>query len=147
MQARHNIVMPRTSSTSKSPMSSAHKAALAQGREEGRAIRRYLEALEANRPKRGRKRTAESVRKQLENVNRRLDTSDALRKLHLLQQRRDLELELERIEKTSDLQELEEEFIKAAKAYGERKGITYAAWREAGVDASLLKRAGITRSK
>ncbi|MCL6095462.1 MAG: hypothetical protein M1519_06485 [Actinobacteria bacterium] len=128
-------------------MSSAHKAALAQGREEGRAIRRYLEALEANRPKRGRKRTAESVRKQLENVNRRLDTSDALRKLHLLQQRRDLELELERIEKTSDLQELEEEFIKAAKAYGERKGITYAAWREAGVDASLLKRAGITRSK
>jgi len=128
-------------------MSSAHKAALAQGREEGRAIRRYLEALEANKPKRGRKRTADSVRKQLDNVNRRLDTSDALRKLHLLQQRRDLELELERIEKTSDLQELEEEFIKAAKAYGERKGITYAAWREAGVDASLLKRAGITRSR
>ena len=27
-------------------MSSAHKAALAQGRDEGRAVRRYLEALE-----------------------------------------------------------------------------------------------------
>ena len=36
-------------------MSADHKAALAKGREEGRIVRRYLEALESNRPRRGRK--------------------------------------------------------------------------------------------
>ena len=44
-------------------MTAAHKKALAVGREQGRVIRSYLEALEASRPKRGRKRTAESVRR------------------------------------------------------------------------------------
>src|SRR5689334_9539098 len=37
-------------------MSDEHKAALAEGRAQGRAVRLYLEALEANKPKRGRKR-------------------------------------------------------------------------------------------
>ena len=32
-----------------------------------------------------------------------------------------------------------------AKSYSERKGLTYAAWREAAVDARVLKQAGITR--
>ncbi len=44
-------------------MSAEHKAALAKGREEGRAVRRYLEALEEQRPRRGRKRTPESIKK------------------------------------------------------------------------------------
>ena len=39
-------------------MSAEHKAALAQGRSEGKAVRDYLDALRANKPKRGRKRTA-----------------------------------------------------------------------------------------
>ena len=46
-------------------MSDSHKAALAEGREQGRAVRRYLEALEAHKPKRGRKRTPDSVQKRL----------------------------------------------------------------------------------
>ena len=49
----------------KRPMSDDHKAALAAGRNEGRAVRRYLEALEAHKPKRGRKRTPESIQKRL----------------------------------------------------------------------------------
>jgi hypothetical protein len=35
--------------------------------------------------------------------------------------------------------------VKAARDYGQRKGISYAAWREAGVDAAVLKKAGIGR--
>ena len=50
-----------TSKRSKAPMSDEHKAALAEGRNQGRAVRNYLEALDQNRPKRGRKRTTESV--------------------------------------------------------------------------------------
>lgn len=36
-------------------MSAEHKRALAVGRDEGRAVRQYLEALEAHKPKRGRR--------------------------------------------------------------------------------------------
>jgi len=42
-------------------MSTKHKDALAQGRTEGRIIRMYLEIVEANKPKRGRKRTADFI--------------------------------------------------------------------------------------
>jgi hypothetical protein len=44
-----------------------------------------------------------------------------------------------------DLVALEEDFVKAAKNYSERKGISYAAWREAGIDAGVLKAAGLRR--
>ena len=37
------------------PMSAEHKAALAAGRQQGITVRKYLEALEAHKPKRGRK--------------------------------------------------------------------------------------------
>jgi hypothetical protein len=37
--------------------------------------------------------------------------------------------------------------VAAAGPYALRKGITYAAWREAGVDAGLLRRAGIRRGE
>ena len=43
------------------------------------------------------------------------------------------------------LQQLEAAFVKAAAAYAKRKSISYAAWREVGVPADVLKRAGITR--
>ena len=41
---------------SKTPMSKTHKDALAQGRREGAAVRRYLEALSANKGKRSEER-------------------------------------------------------------------------------------------
>lgn len=126
-------------------MTADHKAALAEGREQGRAVRRYLEALELNRPKRGRKRTTESVKKQLASVQQRLQTADPLARLHLMQERRDLEAELSRKDSQVDLSRREAEFVKAARTYSERKGISYAAWREAGVDPAVLKRAGISR--
>ncbi len=138
--------MPKSSKRTKNPMSSQHKAALAEGREQGRAVRNYLEALERNRPRRGRKRTGESIKRQLANVEERLKNADALTRLHLLQERRNLEAELERKNNQADLSKTESEFVKAAKAYSKRKGIGYAAWREAGVDVSVLKRAGIDRS-
>ena len=49
-------------------MSSSHKAALAVGRDQGRSVRAYLEALEAHKPKRGRKRTPDSIQKRLNAV-------------------------------------------------------------------------------
>jgi len=127
-------------------MSDDHKAALAEGRAQGRAVRRYLEALEAHRPRRGRKRTPESIRKRLERIEAELPEVDPLKRLQLIQERIDLQHELEASETTVDLTALEAAFIDAAKGYSERKGISYQAWRELGVPASTLKAAGIGRS-
>jgi len=127
-------------------MSSTHKEALARGRDEGRAVRRYLEALEHNRPKRGRKRTPESVKKRLDAVHEELTSAEPLARLHLLQERADLQVELDRATSTNDLATLEKAFVEVARAYGERKGIEYSAWRAAGVSAAVLQRADITRT-
>lgn len=130
----------------RTPMSDEHKAALAEGRNQGRAVRRYLEALESHKPKRGRKRTPESMQKRLGKIDAEMERADPLRRLQLIQERLDLNAELEMAGTKIDLTELEQAFVDSAKAYSERKAISYAAWRELGVEASVLKRAGIARS-
>ena len=129
----------------RSPMSDEHKAALAEGRNQGRSVRRYLEALDAHKPKRGRKRTTESMQKRLDRIDVELVSADPLKRLQLIQERLDLKEELDNAGTTVDLSGLEEEFVSAAAAYSKRKGISYAAWRELGVEPSVLKRAGIGR--
>jgi len=127
-------------------MTDEHKAALAEGRTQGRAVRAYLEALDANRPKRGRKRTPDSIKQRLNAIDSDLSSADKLHALHLRQERRDLQEELAAMDTSVDLAGVEKEFVAAAKAYGERKGISYATWREAGVSPVVLKQAGISRS-
>lgn len=123
-----------------------HKAAMAAGRAESRAVRQYLEALDAHRPRRGRRRTPDSIRKRLDAIERELETADAIKRLSLVQERLDLTNELESANAQVDLSGLEAEFVKVAKAYGERKHISYTAWREVGVQPAVLKAAGISRS-
>jgi len=127
-------------------MSAEHKAALARGRSEGKAVRDYLDALRANKPKRGRKRTPDSIKKRLSSIDSQLKDADPLTELRLVQERRDLEDELQSMESAVDLSAIESSFVKVAKSYSERQGISYAAWREVGVEASVLKKSGIGRS-
>ncbi len=126
-------------------MSDSHKEALAEGRTQGRVVRAYLEALEAHRPRPGRKRTEESVRRRLDAVERELPDASAFARLSLLQERIDLQQELETMAAGNGLSALEDEFVSVAKSYSERKGITYSVWTEVGVPAAVLKRAGMTR--
>jgi hypothetical protein len=127
-------------------MTASHKAALAAGRAQSKAVRDYLEALEANRPRRGRPRTAETVKKQLAEVQEQLAGARGAVRLELIQDRRDLEVELATMQAGSrDITALEREFVKVAKAFAERKGISHAAFREFGVPTEVLKRAGVGR--
>lgn len=135
---------PRVKKT-KSTMTDSHKEALAVGREQGRIVRRYLEAIDAHRPKRGRKRTPDSINRRLDDIANRLEEADPLGRLQLVQERMNLEAELASKSEVVDLGALEEDFVAVAKEYSARKGITFAAWREAGVDAAVLRRAGIQR--
>ncbi len=130
----------------KSPMTDEHKAALAVGRAEGRAVRDYLEALKANKPKRGRKRTAESIKSRLAAIQSELDEADPLSEVKLVQEQMDLEAELAGMGSGVDMTALEKSFVKVAKSYSARQGISYAAWRKVGVEASVLKAAGIGRA-
>ena len=129
----------------KSPLTDHHKAALAQGRNEGRTVRTYLEALRGNKPKRGRKRTSDSINKQLKAIDEQLKTADPVNELRLVQKRRDLNAELEGMGSNVDLKSIEDAFVKVAASYSDRQGISWASWREVGVPASVLTRAGLSR--
>ena len=130
----------------KSPMTAEHKAALAAGRNESRAVKNYLDALESNRPKRGRKRTPDSIKKRISGIEDQLATADPLTEVKLIQERFNLSRELETMDSQIDLQSLEDGFVDVASSYSARQGISYAAWREVGVPASVLKRAGVGRA-
>ena len=126
-------------------MTAEHKQALAAGRAEGRAVKDYLDALDQQRPKRGRRRTAATIEKRLAAIEKELPVASSLQRLQLVQERRDLETELTQAGTVVDLVALEAEFVKVAKSYSARKGIEYASWRELGVGADVLKKAGIGR--
>ena len=123
-----------------------HKAAMAEGRNQSRAIAAYLDALEAHKPKRGRKRTPESIDKRLSAIDKQLESANPIKRLSLIQERLDLLNERASLQGSVDLSAFEDDFVAAAAGYSERKGISYAAWRELGVPAAVLKRAGVSRA-
>ena len=112
------------------------------------AVRDYLKALEQNAPRRGRRRTPESVERQLAVLEGEMEGVSVTKRLDLIQQRIDLEADLETLQQAGsvDLSALEAGFATHAAAYGGRRGISYAAWREVGVSSATLKSAGIRRS-
>ena len=115
---------------------------------EARAVRDYLKALEANQQTRGRKRTPASVQAQIDATNASMDGASATKRLALVQQRLDLEAELERLQAAGsiDLSALEADFVAHAAAYSGKRGISYTAWREVGVPSPVLKAASIRRA-
>ncbi len=71
----------------------------------------------------------------LATIDEALATADPLSRVHLAQERLDLGTHLAFGDNQVDLEALEAEFIATAAAYGGRKGISYSAWREVGVEA------------
>lgn len=127
-------------------MTQEHKDALAQGRREARAIKRYLKALESKKP--GRPVTKESLEKRLAKANEKIEAEDnPLKEVELIQTRIDIEDQLNKLEEQSDFEELEADFIEHARSYSDRKEITYTAWREYGVPAATLREAGIPETR
>lgn len=128
------------------PMSPEHKAALAQGRKESRAIKAYLRALQARKP--GRPVTRESLEKRLASLDAKIGGSDdPLETVELLQKKLDVAEAMDHVDDAANFDELEQGFIENARSYSERKGITYTAWREFGVPAATVKAAGIPETR
>ncbi len=125
-------------------MTKEHKDALAQGRREAKAIKAYLEAIGSRRP--GRPVTPDSLKQRIKRLEARIEAeSDPLKRVDLVQQRLDAKDALRRLAASADMTALEEGFVAHAQSYSARKGISYQAWREAGVPAAVLRTAGIGR--
>jgi hypothetical protein len=139
--------MAKKKATASRKMTAEHKAALAKGREQGRVVREYLAAL-AEEKKPGRKLDPETLQRRIDETQQQVDAEpDPAKRVELIQKRLDYEDRLADMGEQVDLEALEKGFVKAAKDYSERKGITYSAWREAGVPAAVLKDAGIPRTR
>ncbi len=139
--------MAKKNTTTTKKMTAEHKAALAKGREQGRVVREYLAAL-AEEKKPGRKLDPETVQQRIDETQRQIAAEpDPAKRVELIQKRLDLQERLADMGEQVDLDALEKDFVKAAKEYSERKGITYSAWREAGVPAAVLKEAGVPRTR
>jgi len=129
------------------PMSAEHKEALARGRRESKAIKAYLEALAVPK-RRGRPVTPETLEARIEALDEKVRTeTDPLSRVDLIQARLDAQDALDQVTATIDLEALEAGFVEHAASYSERKGITWAAWREAGVAVPVLSAAGVKRTR
>jgi hypothetical protein len=128
-------------------MSASHKSALARGRRESRAIALYLEALNSAKGRPGRKRTPKMIDERLAAISRQFLTSSQLQQLELIQERMNLEAERAKLGSPEDISGLEKEFVKCARDFADRRGITYSAFRAKAVPAAVLARAGIRRAR
>lgn len=129
-------------------MTASHKKALARGREMSATVDRYLQAI--NTPKRrGRKVSVATLQKRLKAAQETAKTGSGVAKVLAAQEVRDLKAKI--AEATApgsvDIKKLEADFLKVAKQFTEQRGITYGAWRDAGVPAAVLQKAGIARTR
>ena len=128
-------------------MTEEHKAALAKGRAESRAIKAYLAVATAPK-KRGRPVTPASLENRIKALDNKIDAEDdPLVRVELIQARIDARKSLDEMGSAADLEALEAGFVEYAAGYSDRKGITWAAWREAGVPAATLRNAGLKQTR
>lgn len=125
-----------------------HKAKMSQGIAAKKAIKAYLEALELTRPKVGapRKRSMETLQAELVEIQRQLNGDlDPMSRLELLPKRDAVQARIEEKALVAKVEPLADAFVKWAPWYSEHKGITYGHWRELGVPADVLGKAGISK--
>lgn len=111
-------------------------------------VDRYLAAV--NTPqKRGRKVSKPMLEQRLASARQAVKSATGVAKLTAAQEVRDLQAKLALENSTAgvDLKSVEAAFVKIAKTFGENRGISYGAWRDAGVSAQVLKQAGIARTR
>lgn len=133
--------MPARETSPDQPRSRTTRSRGADGRTAAPIIRRYLDALAEPAPR----RSPERLRARLVALRRELRTASSLKRVQLIQEEIDLREAL--ASPAHDLARLESDFVKVVKAYSNAKGLSAAAWREAGVPARVLVRAGLTKGR
>lgn len=150
--AKKAVRKPAKKAARKAPasrrLSASHKRALAEGRTMSATVDRYLSAV--NTPKRrGRKVSKAALQQRLTDARAKAKSATGVDRVLAAQEVRDLQTRITAIDSSSagDVKSLEAAFVKIAKRFGENRGIGYGAWRDAGVPAQVLKKAGIARTR
>lgn len=118
---------------------------MAEGRSRSRVVNKYLlEIATGKYHRRGpRKTDPVAIKAELAELNAKLASAKGIDKLMLVEERRKLEQILAGRADNDAFDELEKEFIKIAKPFSNGRGISYESWREMGVPARVLIKAGI----
>lgn len=129
-------------------MTDAHKEANEVARAENRAVKAYLTYLDEMTAKQ-RRADPDVLQKRIIEIAERIKDATPFQRIHLIQDRRNLEEDLRAHEQggAADAAALEDAFVAIAAVFSSRKGIDYASWREFGVPVATLERAGITRKR
>lgn len=134
--------------TMRTMASSDRKKSLQAERMESGVVDAYLKAI--RRPKRrGRPVSVSELETRRQRALSEAESSEGIARLKKLQIVADLN---DRIDAATngdepDLEELEDAFVDVALSYSKKHGIVYSTWREAGVPAAALKRAGIRQTR
>ena len=129
----------------------AHKDAIQESHRQNKAVRRYLEMLEQDNAPRPKPVDVDGLRGQLAGIDQEIAAeASTVKKLDLVQKRQNVQSKIDAASVQDDTvddqtrREIEDQFVKMAAGYGQRKGISYKAWREVGVPVQTLKAAGLT---
>lgn len=133
-----------------SSISEEQKKDMEYRREQRKIIDRYLDFLGSKaKKKRGRPRSPETIERQLDVLQGKLDAAKGSNRLQYLQKKRKLLVDLEEITapdlSEDDGAEAQDQFIEVAAEYSKHSGIEYETWRDADVPADVLKAAGVER--
>jgi len=112
---------------------------VAARRQARQVVSGYLEQVShrSSGPSRQLRRVAERI----EAINGELVSASALRRLSLLQERKELNHQRKQLE----ADDLEEDFEAVAAAFSAQRGIEWSTWRASGVPVEVLRRAGVPR--
>jgi hypothetical protein len=111
-------------------------------------VDRYLDAV--NTPKRrGRRLSTATLAQRLAAAKAGVKSARGVDRVMAAQAVRDLEKRIAQLNATGavDIRALEAAFVRVAKKFSQNRGIGYGAWRDAGVPASVLQRAGVARTR
>jgi len=103
------------------------------------AVRHYVDALKSGPPVASR-RLRDAVQRRLAEIEGELAAATPMQELKLFQERHDLA-------ELAAWYQREDEFVAVARSYSRRHGISYATWREIGVSAAVLRRAGVDAAR
>lgn len=145
----YSVLMTENSAQSSTPQPRRSGARRPASADQERLVRRYLSVLETNKAGRGVKRAADAIGNRITKVDELLVSADPLTRVHLTQERIELHAEYVRITNGNhpDVSQVERDFVRVVRSYGDRYGITYAAWRQVGVEATVLEQAGIHKAE
>jgi hypothetical protein len=105
-------------------------------------VRRYLSLIEVHPIRRGRRRSPERLQARIAELQAS-PPSDPVERLEQIQERLDLEGELERLAALEDIASIEDEFVAALPRFLQQRHISYTALKEMGVPTVVLRRAGL----